>query len=931
MSGANASALRDAGLLEREDALRSLEQFVDGVVERRGGTAVVEGPPGIGKSQVLRVIARSAVQRGLRVAFASGAELEQDLPFVVVRQLYDAVTSQDEALDRGAVTRLLATPSDRLARPDIGTVLTRLLAGVVDYAAAQPILFVVDDAQWADPDSVRALHYLARRCTRDRVGLLLGMRPTGGDSALDEVVRLAAAPPVRLGALTEGASEALLSRLLGRRPTPSFVETCHAVTNGNPLLLHELARELVSGGHPLDPGVVLLLGSASVARTALNRVGRLTPAAVPVARAVAVLGQRASTPRVARLAGLALEEAAEVVAALVNAELLTDTVPLGWVHPLIASAVYRHTPAAERARLHAAAARLFDADGVPVDEVAAHLLHAEPAGDPWAVERLRSAAYHAATVGGLEHAARLLRRALDEPAGAQTGEVLLELGQLETWTFDRAASGHLREAFERHPTAAGRCQAATALARLLALAARWSEAQQVLDAALSSVPDDEPSLERLTLESEWLLVADGGALSSVARAQRVEALSTAGPHDEAARVTAVHRAGAAIESLTPAEQVREWLRSGWAEGQLLRDQGVDSPLWLYLGWRLAAFEDAAGAREVYAAVHAMARRQGSAVAALQAEVALGWLALDCGDLDAADAALGAATAIPLPGPSVGARVIAGGRALLGLHRGALGDALHLLAPYPHPGPDRADRYDALVSRVRGLVHLAGGDLAGARACFEQVRRWAEGSGYDGPGEWSWRPELARTLALMGDTGPAATLATEALRQARVVGLRRPEGRALRALAATRPLAARTPLLEQAVEALQAVDPLEQAASMLDLARVHERLGDQTAARSAATTALDSSGRLGAEALQASALDLLHRLGARPRRAALTGPDALTASERRVADLVAQGLTNREVAARLLVSEKTVEKHLSATFRKLEVTEREQVGEMLTKE
>lgn len=931
MSTAGVDALRESGLLEREHAVAVLDAFLQEVSASRGGTAVVEGPPGIGKSQLLRVVVRHAQRQGLQVALASGSELEQDLPFVVIRQLYDAVAGTDPQLDRSAVADLLSAPADRLAPPEIGLVLTRLYAGVVAYAQKRPLLLVVDDAQWADPDSARALHYLARRCAGVRVGLLLGVRPGSSSSALEEILRLATVPAVRPGALTEGATAALLTRLLGQRPTPSFVETCHAVTNGNPLLLHELARELVSGGHPLDPGVVLLLGSASVARTALNRIGRLTPAAIPVARAVSVLGQRSSTPRVARMTGLPLTEAAEVVVALADAELLTDTVPLGWVHPLVAAALYRHTPAAERARLHAAAARLLDADGVPVDEVAAHLLQAEPAGDPWAVERLRTAAYLAAAVGGLDHAGRLLSRALEEPAGEHAGEVLLELGQVEMWTLDRKAGGHLRAAFEQHADVAARCHAATTLARLLALASRWRQARAVLEDALALLPTNERSVERLTLESDRLVVCDGGSLDSAQRAGRVAALEEAGPRPQAEHVAAVHRASATIGDLVPAVQVRQWLRAGWADGALLAEQGLDSPLWLHLGWRLAAFEDPEGARAVYGRVRELARRQGSQVAMLQAEVALGWLALDRGELSTASEVFTAAAAVSLPPASVGSRVIAAGASLVAMHRGDFTEALRWLSPYSRPGADGVDRYDVLVSRCRGLVHLAAGEARQAQDCLELVATWAGENRCDGPGEWSWRPELARALALDGRLEDARACAETALLQARQVGLARAEGRALRAVASTLPQAERVAPLVSARDLLTEADPLEAAAARLDLARAHERLGDRDAAREEAAAALDSAGRMKAERLRLEALEALRALGARPRRSAVSGPASLTDGERRVADLVAQGLTNREVAARLVVSEKTVEKHLSSTFRKLNVTDRDQMAEMWTKQ
>jgi DNA-binding NarL/FixJ family response regulator len=131
--------------------------------------------------------------------------------------------------------------------------------------------------------------------------------------------------------------------------------------------------------------------------------------------------------------------------------------------------------------------------------------------------------------------------------------------------------------------------------------------------------------------------------------------------------------------------------------------------------------------------------------------------------------------------------------------------------------------------------------------------------------------------------------------------------------------------------LESVAPLDRAGALLELAVVRRRTGDREGAREAAANALAQADACGATPLREAALEELHGLGARPRRAAVVGPEALTTSERRVADLVAQGLTNREVAARLVVSEKTVEKHLSSAFRKLGVTQRDQLGEVLAKQ
>ncbi|MDQ1689121.1 MAG: hypothetical protein QOK42_2096 [Frankiaceae bacterium] len=938
MSVVRAGAL-GSGLLEREDALEVLELFLRAVASGRGGTAVVEGPPGIGKSQLLRSVAEHAGGFGLRSAAASGAELERDLPFVIIRQLYDDLASRVGGLEADAVARVLGNgTTGMLTPPNLGNAISVLYRGVADFARQQPVLFVVDDVQWADPDSVRALHYLARRIADLPVGLLIGTRPSVTDGPVEDLVAMASLPVIRPSPLSPQASGRLLTRLLGEETTPAFIEACHGVTSGNPLLLHELAREISTGGYRLEPSVIMNLGSASVARTALNRIGRLTPAAVPVARAVSVLGQRASTPRVARLAGVDLAEATEVVSALVGAELLTDSVPLGWVHPLVAAALYRHTPAAERARLHADAARLLDADDIPVGEVAAHLLHAEPAADPWVVERLRTAAYAAVSVGGIDHAIRLLRRALEEPAAESVGHVLLDLGQLEMWTFDPTSARHLVAAFDLHPDRDARCGAALGVARLLVLAGRWTEALTFIERALALLPEDERSLVWLVLASERLTICGGGNIEMdryEERTREIMAFADQGSHY--AVVAATHEAALAVTNLRPATEVLDALDRAWGNGRLLIHQGLDSSLWLYVAWQYVAFGARDRALEVYRAGLELANRHGIEVAATQARVGMAWLSLDAGDLRSAAEAFNKPMSDAVPLRAMGNRVVAAGMAVCAMHLGDLDGAFEALAPYTSPIANPPDRFDAMVLRVRGLVELTRGDAARAVECLEALGDWCVGHGRDGPSDWTWRSDLAFALA-RSDPGAqnephqrAAELARDELERARLVGLPRVEGTALRALAAASPLAEREALLVQACEALDGVDPMGRATALVELAGVRRRLNDAEGARDAASSGLALADQCGAEPLRNAAMAELHRLGARPRRAAVVGVAALTGAERRVVELVSQGLTNREVATRLVVSDKTVEKHLSNAFRKLEVTQRDQLAHILTKQ
>jgi len=180
------------------------------------------------------------------------------------------------------------------------------------------------------------------------------------------------------------------------------------------------------------------------------RLSRLPASSTAVARAVAVLGGGASLSLVARLTGLSEAETAAVVAALARAEVLRDEHPLGFVHPLVADAVYRDIPAGERQLVHDRAAHLLDELGASVEQVAAHLLHTPFRGDPWIVSVLSSAATRACERGGApDAAAAYLERALQEPPDdAERGSIMRRLGRLAQLNNDVRAAEYLEMAYE---------------------------------------------------------------------------------------------------------------------------------------------------------------------------------------------------------------------------------------------------------------------------------------------------------------------------------------------------------------------------------------------------------------------------------------------------------------------------------------------------
>jgi DNA-binding CsgD family transcriptional regulator len=264
----------------------------------------------------------------------------------------------------------------------------------------------------------------------------------------------------------------------------------------------------------------------------------------------------------------------------------------------------------------------------------------------------------------------------------------------------------------------------------------------------------------------------------------------------------------------------------------------------------------------------------------------------------------------------------GAELLLEREPAAAGDLLARYASGPLPG----GYPESTMLFARGRVAAVAGDLAGAAeelaACGRGRLAWGEHN----PAACAWRSELALVLALRGDTVEAGRLAAAEVRLARGFGAPRALGIALRAEALVRAGRARTAGLEEAARVLASSPArLEHARVLVDLGAEQRRSGCRGRARQTLAQALDLAHTCGARALAEQCRAELVVAGARPRRARLSGPESLTAGERRVAELAATGLTNRRIAQALFLTTKTVETHLSHAYMKLDISGRGELG------
>jgi DNA-binding CsgD family transcriptional regulator len=927
-------------LLEREAELGALEQALADAAGGRGSVVAIEGPPGIGKSRLVAACGRLAEEREMYTISVRATELERSYPYGIVRQTADSVALDKTDEERSA----LFTGAARLALPildpgsaeagDTPELMYQRLHGLywvtANLARERPLLITIDDAQWADEASMAAQRFLSLRIADLPMVLLLAVRTMEVGQLPVPLAEMLADPTttsIRPGPFSEQGAGQRVEALLGSADA-AFTAACHRSTGGNPFLLEQLLNEVRAEG--IEPTAanaarIASLGPDTVRASVLLRLERMPSAGGPVARALAILGEHDVALRdVATMAGVTEDAAAEALAELERAGLVTGTPRLRFTHPILRAAIEDDMPAVERSRAHEQAARIvYDREGDPV-AVAAHLLVCDPGQGDWARSALRAAARRAEALGDPAAAVRYLERAvIERPEDGELGEVLFELGLAAAHAGDPDAADHL----ERAAAAGGptRLRSLHWTAVLHLVAGRVSKAADVLEGALADVPEDseaaKPLLETLIaagLDSttvrtrlgdlfDHLSVPSGTPQTDFERFELIAHAFRAVTEDaDAARATElVHRALSVEEH-------------GYYESVMRASVGRPMPAFVLT---LLERYDESGA--ILDRLVRAAREYGdrSAAGVFLAERA--WTRYRAGAVESAEA--DASEALRIARDATRARghapIAAATAVLAGLERERPSEELEaIMTGLPPAGdPDTVVQDDLALARAWLL--LTGGDAQAALDIASELDR-AESWGRSSPTLLPWRSVASVALAQLGQEEEALELAREELRLAERLGTPRAVGIAQRAVAWAGPADERQAGLEAAVATL------EKSQSRLELARVTcelgaelRRRGDRTAAREVLRRAYALASECGGTRLANRARDELGRSGARLIREPASGIEALTPSEVRVAELAAEGLTNREVAQALFVSEKTVETHLGRVYRKLGIKSR----------
>ena len=575
---------------------------------------------------------------------------------------------------------------------------------------------------------------------------------------------------------------------------------------------------------------------------------------------------------------------------------------------------------------HLAAAERLLAEGEARERAAAHLLSAPPGRRVWVVCTLREAAARAAARGAPEVSVSLLRRALLD-CSPDCAAVLLELAEAELTVRDPAAPAHAHRAMAEATTPLGRTRAGLLAARALTPLGRCDEIEEALavveraSAALDLGSRQAARFELLVLTT-WQRGVSGTAPALV----ELRADGLAGASASERQLLALR----AIERASAGSDPKQVLRCAYRvlEQGDPRDAGEETAL--VMAGRALTFADRLDdARACFTALVDAGRARGSVATvalacAMRAEAGYRAGDLTCAATDAREALEIAAEHGLVVALAAATQFSA--ELLLEREPVAVASALverHAGGAIPRGFPEN------MVLFARGRIAATAGDLDAAAELLTTCGRARLAWGERNPAACPWRSELALVRAHQGRTEEAERLAADEVRLARAFGTARALGIALRAQALVRTGRARAEgLLEAAAVLTGSPARLEHARVLLDLGAEQRRSGRRRSARATLARALDLAGACGAHALAERCRAELVIAGARPRRERLSGPGSLTAGEWRVAELAAEGMTNRRIAQTLFLTTKTVETHLSHAYMKLDIAGRAELAAAL---
>ncbi|MBN0047096.1 helix-turn-helix transcriptional regulator [Streptomyces actuosus] len=800
-----------------------------------------------------------------------------------------------------------------------------------------PAVLVIDDLHLADNASLRLLGRLLPRPPGSRPAVVAALVPHAGAAPGREVIgELLPRFDHQLTLAPFGVDEvrAMAARELGTDPEPGFVHACWEATAGIPSVVQGVLDSVRASGTAPDG-----LTAARIPEHVPRELGRAVLADIAehgdevrsTAVAVAVLSGQPSFPLLSHATALGEDTVADAVHILDRLGILVN-IPRGprFPAPALATAVADEVPPGTRRELHTRAARYLLESGAPWDSVTPHLLRGCQ-GEQWVAEALLRAAEEVREHDS-DSSIACLRRALREPLRDDVrASALISLGEAELERCARTAVRSLRCSLRLRLPPATHAQAARSLATTLFALNRYPEGIDVLRDAIDHLrPLDPDHALRAEVDLVYAQITHGSFDAPVV--DRVRELSASPAPGKASE----H----ALEALLA---LREVMTGGTARLAVTHAQralahGVTpkgDASFVYTGAVLALA--VAGRPDVaLSRVEASMERQrgrGSGLARGYVHTLRAGVHHRLGNVD--DCLRDARAALEALG-SVGAQTHANHSVAMWadalVRQGHADEADQLLARKGLNGTLAPHWANDFTTLVRGRVRRAQGRLRQALADFLDSGERSCARGMGNPAVLPWRSEAALTHALLDEHEPARRLADEELRLARAWGVPETIGSALRAAGVVAGGDEGTRLLGEAVALLETTNCRHAyAQALLDRGMLLVRAGAPDAARTHLQQALKVAQRCGAVAVVRHAEEELLDSGYRPASQGARGAQgaaALTRSERRVALLAAQGRTNRAIADELFVELRTVEMHLSRTYRKLGITGRAGLADAL---
>ena len=911
------------GVVGRSREQARLVDFVTKLGERPGAL-LVRGEPGIGKTILWREGVAAAQDAGVRVLVSRCAEAEMPIPLGAVSDLLDPVFAElaEELVEpqRHALAAALGMETGAARRPDRLALPRALVAAFRQLAKDGPLLLAIDDVQWLDPASARVLSFAIRRVGEEPVGVLTTFR---GDAEERDPLGLADAfQPEAFAELTVGPLamqhlQQLLRQRFEIRIPRAKVAAIHAASHGNPMFALEFARAAEREGAELQAQLPV---PSSLQELVSERARALPKDTLPLLELVSAI-ERPTLSLLAKAFGESRAEALLDDADGAGAVVVGGDGVVHFSHPLLGAAVYFGMPSGRRRAVHLQGAELVD----DLVQEARHLALATLAPDARIADVVERAAHAAAERGAPDAAAALSAEAVrltpadDEAtrvrrtfAGAgfriEAGEVLAAQALVEP-LLDPSAPDEVR-------------------AQALVIRADTEYVDRTLVSAFLREAIDVAPDPRVRWQALIRYAQHGGWISGDARMAAESAR-------QALRIAVGLDDGLLIAASTAALAFYEAARGRKIEfddtrlDETMRPPrgplGQISPA-ISVGLRRLWAGDLDGARDALRREHDELVNQGSLLrlplVLLPALFDLEWRA---GAWSAAEAyAMEGVAILEDAAPGV-PHVFHYARILLS---GSLGGAEEprRLAAEGQRFSDLHHDFSSLRTRwALGHVELSRGDLAGAWEALEGLPESLDAFGIAEPGWQPILPDVVETLVALGRLDEAEVVLQQLESQAAALEHKWATPAALRGRAVM--LLAReqadeaAAAAEQAAVAFETVGfPLDRARSLLTAGAAKRRSGQRRLAADSLKASIDVLSELGAALWLERAEEELRRASPRPRR-----DRELTSAERKVAALVAEGYTNREVAAQLFTTIATVEAHLTRIYRKLGMRSRSELA------